>query len=108
LCMVGVLRAVGFVLPPLLDGVGQPARTLRYMSWAAITLPLCFVGFAYLLGGSFGESPALAEDGTQRMLQIGNAMFPVVENHGYLSVAIAWACGYPIAFAILISLAMST
>jgi O-antigen/teichoic acid export membrane protein len=78
--VVAVFRAVGYVIPPLLDGVGQPQRTLRYMTWAAITLPLAFVVGANVLGHKFN----------------------------YLSVAIAWAVGYPIAFAVLISLAMST
>lgn len=73
LCLVGVLRAVGFVGPPLLDGVGRPELTLRYMIAAAILVPGSYVLFAWLLGDSLG----------------------------FLSVAVAWAVAYPIAFAVL-------
>jgi O-antigen/teichoic acid export membrane protein len=70
LCLVGTLRALGFVGPPLLDGIGRPELTLRYMIVAAIAVPGSFVLSAELLG------PRL----------------------GLLSVAVAWAVGYPIAF----------
>jgi PST family polysaccharide transporter len=73
LCAVGALRALGFLGPPLLDGVGRPQATLRYMIIATIAVPSCFVLGAWLLGDRFG----------------------------LLSVAIAWAVGYPIAFAVL-------
>jgi PST family polysaccharide transporter len=73
LCAVGVLRALGFLGPPLLDGIGRPEATLRYMVIATVAVPGCFVLGAWLLG------PQL----------------------GLLSVAIAWAVGYPIAFAVL-------
>jgi O-antigen/teichoic acid export membrane protein len=73
LCVVGMLRALGFLGPPLLDGIGHPERTLRYMVIAAITVPSSFVLGAELLGGRLG----------------------------LLSVAVAWAIGYPIAFAAL-------
>jgi O-antigen/teichoic acid export membrane protein len=72
LCLVGALRALGFVGPPLLDGIGRPELTLRYMAIAAIAVPASFVLGAWLLSGL-----------------------------GLLSVAIAWAIGYPIAFAAL-------
>jgi O-antigen/teichoic acid export membrane protein len=70
LCLVGTLRALGFVGPPLLDGIGRPELTLRYMIVAAVAVPGSFVLSAQLLG-------------------------PQV---GMLSVAIAWTAGYPIAF----------
>lgn len=74
LCAVGVLRSLSFVIPPLLDGINRPMLTLRYMVIASIVLPLLFVLFALLLG------PWL----------------------GFLSVALAWAVGYPVAFAALL------
>ena len=74
LCAVGVLRSLSFVIPPLLDGINKPMLTLRYMIIASIVLPLLFVVFALVLG------PWL----------------------GFLSVAIAWAVGYPVAFAALL------
>jgi O-antigen/teichoic acid export membrane protein len=73
LCLVGTLRALGFVGPPLLDGIGRPELTLRYMAIAAVAVPGSFVLGADLLGARFGM----------------------------LSVAMAWAAGYPIAFAAL-------
>jgi O-antigen/teichoic acid export membrane protein len=73
LCLVAALRAVGFVGPPLLDGIGRPELTLRYMATAALAVPGAFLVGASVLGGHFG----------------------------LLSVAIAWALGYPIAFAAL-------
>jgi O-antigen/teichoic acid export membrane protein len=73
LCLVGTLRALGFVGPPLLDGIGRPELTLRYMMVAAIAVPGSFVLSAELLGARLG----------------------------LLSVAVAWAVGYPIAFVAL-------
>ena len=80
LCVVAVLRAVSFVVPPLLDGVGRPDRTFTYTVVAAIAMPVAFISSAYLLGDHFG----------------------------FLSVAIGWAVGYPIAFSVLIFLAVHT
>ncbi|MDQ3368752.1 MAG: oligosaccharide flippase family protein [Myxococcota bacterium] len=80
LCAVAVLRAVGFVVPPLLDGIGYPNRTFNYMLSAAVVLPASFVGGAVVLG----------------------------DRLDYVSVAAAWAIGYPIAFAVLIWLAVHT
>jgi O-antigen/teichoic acid export membrane protein len=74
LCAVGVLRSLSFVIPPLLDGINRPMLTLRYMIIASIVLPLLFVLFALILG-------------------------PWLD---YLSVAVAWAVGYPVAFAALL------
>jgi O-antigen/teichoic acid export membrane protein len=73
LCVVGLLRALGFIGPPLLDGIGRPELTLRYMTAAAIVVPAMFLVGANLLGDRFGM----------------------------LSVAIAWAVGYPVAFLVL-------
>jgi O-antigen/teichoic acid export membrane protein len=73
LCLVGALRALAFVGPPLLDGIGRPDLTLRYMAVAAIAVPGSFLLCAHVLG------PRL----------------------GLLSVAVAWAAGYPLAFAAL-------
>ena len=82
LCAVGVLRAMSFVVPPLLDGVGRPGATLGYTLVAAVILPT-----TYLLAA----------------LYIGPRLPP---GQQYLSVAIAWAVGYPIAFAVLVYLAL--
>jgi O-antigen/teichoic acid export membrane protein len=78
LSLVGVLRALSFVAPPLLDGMGRPGRTLVYQLTAAVLLPISYVTFAELLG------PRL----------------------GFRSVAVAWAVGYPIAFAVLAAIAL--
>jgi len=80
LCLVAVLRAVGFVIPPLLDGTGHPERTFRYQLVAAIILPVCFLAGAALLG----------------------------DRLGYRAVAVAWASGYPIAFLVLLALGLAT
>ncbi len=80
LCAVAVMRAVGFVAPPLLDGVGYPQRTLRYMMVAAIAMPLAYLIGAITLGATLG----------------------------FESVAVAWAVGYPIAFTVLIYMATHT
>lgn len=73
LCLVGVLRALGFIGPPLLDGIGHPERTLRYMVVAAIIVPGMFVLSANVLG----------------------------DRINFLSVAVGWAVGYPLAFLVL-------
>jgi O-antigen/teichoic acid export membrane protein len=78
LAIVGLLRSVGFVVPPLLDGLGFPGRTLVYQACAAVLLPALFLTGALLLG------PQL----------------------GFTSVAVAWAVGYPIAFAVLMAMAL--
>jgi teichuronic acid exporter len=80
LCAVAVLRAISYVLPSLLEGTGHAERSFRYTLVAAVMLPLCFLAGAWLLG------PHL----------------------GYTSVAVAWAVGYPVAFAFLVYLTMQT
>ncbi|HEY0481925.1 MAG TPA: oligosaccharide flippase family protein [Kofleriaceae bacterium] len=73
LCVVGVLRGLGLLGPPLLDGIGRPELTLRYMVSATLVVPAMFVVGALVLG----------------------------DRLGFLSVAVAWAAGYPLAFAVL-------
>jgi teichuronic acid exporter len=73
LCIVGALRALGFLGPPLLDGIGRPELTLRYMVSATLAVPAMFLVGALVLG----------------------------DRLGLLSVAVAWAVGYPLAFAVL-------
>jgi len=79
LCLVGLLRALSQIVPPLLDGIGFPGLTLVYHAVAALVLPTLFIVFGQLLG------PAL----------------------GYVSVAVGWAVGYPAAFAVLFWLALA-
>jgi O-antigen/teichoic acid export membrane protein len=78
LCLVGLLRALSYVVPPLLDGLGYPFLTLVYTAVAAVVMPSLFVGCGLWLG------PEL----------------------GYTAVAIGWAIGYPIAFGVLLALAL--
>jgi O-antigen/teichoic acid export membrane protein len=73
LCVMGVFRALGYLGPPLLDGIGRPGLTLRYMTIATIAVPGSFWLGAVLLG----------------------------DRLGFLSVAVAWGIGYPLAFAAL-------
>jgi O-antigen/teichoic acid export membrane protein len=80
LCTVAVLRSISYVVPPLLDGVGRPDRTFKYTTTAAVVLPISYVVGAVLLG----------------------------DHVGFLAVPIAWAIGYPFAFAILIYFAVYT
>ncbi len=80
LCVMGFFRSLGFLGPPLLDGMGRPDLTLRYMTVASFAVPASFVVGAKLLGPSMG----------------------------FLSVAAAWAIGYPIAFAVLAYLVVHT
>lgn len=78
LATVGVLRSVGFVVPPLLDGLGYPGRTLIYQACAAVLLPVLFVICAVALGPSID----------------------------FTSVAVGWAIGYPLAFSVLMAMAL--
>jgi O-antigen/teichoic acid export membrane protein len=70
LAFVGVLRALSYVAQPLLDGLGHPEKTLRYQLVATLVMPTLFVVSAVTLG----------------------------RHMGALSVALAWAVGYPVAF----------
>jgi polysaccharide transporter, PST family len=76
LCVVGVLRSMSYIIPPLLDGAGRPGLTLIYMSVASIVVPTLFLVFAKYLGPSIGP----------------------------VSVAIAWSLGYPVAFIVILVL----
>ncbi len=80
LCVVGVLRALGYLGPPLLDGIGRPDLTLRYMLTASVVVPGGFVLCAWLLGPSMGAH----------------------------SVAVGWLAFYPIAFVMLGYLVVKT
>lgn len=84
LCVMGLFRALGYLGPPLLDGMGYPQRTLRYMVIATFAVPASFVLAAKLLGPSF------------------------TSDASFLSVALAWAIGYPLAFAALAYLVVRT
>jgi len=77
LCVVGALRAASFVLPPMLAGLGHARDGLVYNAVAAVVMPTAFVLAAYL--------------------------FPEL---GYLSVAWAWVVAYPLAFALVLVLAL--
>jgi O-antigen/teichoic acid export membrane protein len=79
LCAVAALRALSYLLPPLLDGLGRADLTLRYMVVAAIAVPAVQMISASVL------APQL----------------------GWESVAVGWAVGYPVAFAVLAYLALS-
>jgi O-antigen/teichoic acid export membrane protein len=72
LAVVGVFRALSHLGPPLLDGLGRPDLTLRYQVTALVVLTTLFILFA-----SIGR------------------------DAGALSVALAWAVGYPVAFTVL-------
>jgi len=73
LCFTGVLRALGFIGPQLLDAMGRPDLTLRYQSFAAVIVPGGFVLSAWLLGDALGP----------------------------VSVAVGWSVAYPLAFGVL-------
>ena len=73
LCVVGVLRGLGLLGPAVLDGVGRPGATLRYMAFATVAVPTAFVVFAIVFG----------------------------DRLGLRSVALAWAVAYPLAFIVL-------
>ncbi len=80
LCVMGFFRALGLLGPPLLDGLGRPELTLRYMVVATFAVPGAFLLGAVVLGDSLG----------------------------FRSVAVAWGIGYPIAFAALAYLVVRT
>jgi teichuronic acid exporter len=80
LCITGTLRALAYLGPPLLDGVGRPELTLRYMGVATIAVPGSFLVGIWLLGDTLGV----------------------------VSLAVAWTVGYPTAFAVLAYLVVRT
>lgn len=79
LCAVGILRAMSFVVPPMLDGTGHPGKTLIYTLVASVVVPGLFITSARVLG----------------------------PDHGYISVAYGWMIGYPVAFVVLYWLAFA-
>lgn len=81
LCFVGILRSLGFIGPPLLDGLGKPELTLRYMVTAAI----CTTG-GFVIGANVLDAYMA----------------------GPLTVAVSWAVFYPLAFALLAYLVVKT
>ncbi|MBX3158281.1 MAG: oligosaccharide flippase family protein [Deltaproteobacteria bacterium] len=95
---VAVLRSISLVIPPLLDGIGHPNRTFVYTLTASIALPITFFAGSILLGGGL---QALGGWGAT-----SHAVWGLDLMTGYLSAAVAWGIGYPIAFVILIWLAM--
>ncbi len=76
LCVVGALRAMSFVLPPMLAGLGHARDGLLYNAFAAVVMPIAFA-----VGAQLGDS--------------------------YLAVAWAWAAAYPLAFALVLWLALA-
>ena len=77
LCIVGVLRTLGFILPAMLAGLGEARRVFAYHLVAAIVLPAGFVVAAR-----------------------------IAPDEGFVAVAWAWAAGYPIAFGVLLAMAL--
>ena len=77
LCLVGALRVISFVLPPMLAGLGHAGDALVYQTLALLVLPSSFA--------------------------IAAAAFP---EHGYVVVAWAWAAGYPVVFGVLLERAL--
>lgn len=73
LCVVGLLRGMSLVWMPLNDGIGSPGSNVRYAAVASILLPVLFVAAAAVLG----------------------------DRMGILSVALAWAVGYPLVAGLL-------
>lgn len=78
LCVVGALRAASFVLPPMLAGLGRARDALIYHLVAATLLPAAFI--------------------------VAAVGWP---SRGYVVVAWAWALVYPLAFAVVLSLALA-
>ena len=77
LTLVGLVRTLGFLLPPVLAGIGRASRVLVYNAIASIVLPCAFVAAASL-----------------------------APSHGFVAVAWAWAAGYPVAFAALVAMTL--
>jgi teichuronic acid exporter len=80
LCLVGVLRALSLAIPPLLDGVGKPGLNLTNSIFSGVVMVAMFGGGALLFG----------------------------DRLGYMSVAWAWAAGYPVVFALLLYMGLRT
>lgn len=50
LCIVGALRVLSFVIPPMLAAIGEPRRALAYHAIALVVLPAAFA-----IGGAVGR-----------------------------------------------------
>jgi O-antigen/teichoic acid export membrane protein len=79
LCLVGLLRSVAVLFPPLFDGVGKPGLGLVSALFATVLMPVAYISGAGLLGPRFGT----------------------------VSVAIAWVVAYPLEFALLVRFGLS-
>ena len=79
LSVVGVLRAMSFVMPPLLEGLGKPRRSLAYAVCASIVMPALYLGAAIVFG----------------------------PRYGWYSVALAWVVGFPVVFVVLLWLSLT-
>lgn len=77
LAVTGALRTLGFIVPPMLAGIGEARRVLLYNAIASAAVPLAFVLSVLIAPGE-----------------------------GFQSVAVAWALGYPIAFTALLGMAL--
>ena len=77
LCVVGLLRTLGLILPPMLAGLGAARRVFVYQLIAAIVVPTSFV-----------------------------IAVTVAPRAGFVAVAWAWIIAYPIAFACLLAMAL--
>lgn len=107
LSAVAVLRAMSFMVPPLLDGMGYPGRTLLYTAVASVVLPACFVVGAllvveeYPLGDLWIYGIAVDWLFPARLPEL-----PVGDAQDFLAVAWAWVVGYPVAFLVLAAMAL--
>jgi O-antigen/teichoic acid export membrane protein len=77
LAVTGALRTLGFIVPPMLAGIGEARRVLFYNAIASAAVPLAFVLSVLIAPGE-----------------------------GFVSVAVAWAVGYPVAFTALLAMAL--
>jgi O-antigen/teichoic acid export membrane protein len=77
LCGVGALRTLGFIVPPMLAGLGEARRVLVYNAIAAVVVPTAFV--------------------------VAAAIAPAA---GFVAVAWAWTASYPVAFVALLAMAL--
>jgi len=99
LAVVGVLRALGHLGPPLLDGVGRPGLSLRYQIVATITMSTLFVVAAHV-GTSFtaiaiawaiGYPLAFVVLWTTVLGQLGVGLVAYLRRVGRIPVLIAFA-----------------
>ena len=77
LCFVGAVRTLGFIVPPLLAALRAERLVFAYNLFAAVIMPIAFV--------------------------IGAAC---ASGEGFVGVAWAWTAAYPIAFGVLLAMAL--